>query len=150
MYSNARFANPLIARKKAPKSATDDFQVGTLAPAYDSFVPATLIPRLHKKTKQLFDTSMKTSTLYPKPEIFQLNPAIFPFSLFREGKQSITEIAAVPFTLLPPIRGNEKIYFSLARKSGSTWGARKERGARERYRELGAGSFTGRAGVTAK
>ena len=40
MYSNARFANPIIARKKAPKSATDDFQVGTISPSYDTFVHA--------------------------------------------------------------------------------------------------------------
>ena len=98
MYSNARFANPLIARKKAPKSATDDFQVGTLAPSFDSFVPATLIPRLHKKEKRLFDTSQKSTVVFAKPEIFQLNPATVPFSSFRNSTHSTSnDSSAVPF-----------------------------------------------------
>ena len=98
MYSNARIANPLIARKRNPKFTGDNFQVGTIAPSFDSFVPTTPISRLHKKTKQLFDISQRSSVIYPQSEIFQLNPATIPFSTFRDGNRSSSnESSAVLF-----------------------------------------------------
>ena len=77
MYSNARLSNP-SSPLKAPRSAVDEFEVGTHRPSYTTFSENTLVPRHRQKTKQLFDASMKATLVYPKPELFQLDPRIVP------------------------------------------------------------------------
>ena len=100
MYSNARLSKP-SSPLKAPRSAVDEFEVGTRRPSYTTFSETTLVPRHRQKTKQLFDASMKATLVYPKPEIYQLDPSIVPFSTLqreRSAATSTTETPAVPYT----------------------------------------------------
>ena len=100
MYSNARLSKP-SSPLKAPRSAVDHFEVGTRRPSYTTFSETTLFPRHRQKTKQLFDASMKATLVYPKPEIYQLDPSIVPFSTLqreRSAATSTTEIAAVTYS----------------------------------------------------
>ena len=99
MYSNARLSKP-SSPLKAPRSAVDQFEVGTHSPSYTTFSENTLIPRHRQKTKQLFDASMKATLVYPKPEIYQLDPSIVKFSSLQRATSatSTTETPAVPYT----------------------------------------------------
>ena len=105
MYSNARLSKPSTPLK-APRSAVDEFEVGTHRPSYTTFSETTLVPRHRQKTKQLFDASMKATLVYPKPEIYQLDPSIVPFSSIRQERSaaatrtasSTGETAAVPYS----------------------------------------------------
>ena len=100
MYSNARLSK---ASYKAPRSSIDVFEVGTISPALSSFFHTTAIPRHKQKTKQLLDSSMKTSHIYPTPEIYQLNPSIVPFSSFHQPRHTTPCISnAAPFTPKAP------------------------------------------------
>ena len=93
MYSNARFSKP----SPSPRSAIAEFEVGSHRPSFSTLFPTTRIPNHRQKTKQLFDSSMKTTLHYPKPELYQLNPSIVPFSSFQQPIHK-SEYAAVPFT----------------------------------------------------
>ena len=99
MYSNARLSKP-SSPLKAPRSAVDEFEVGTRRPSYTTFTETTLVPRHRQKTKQLFDASMKATLVYPKPEIYQLDPSIVKFSSLQRASTatSTTETPAVPYT----------------------------------------------------
>ena len=101
MYSNARLSKP-SSPLKAPRSAVDQFEVGTRRPSYTTFSETTLVPRHRQKTKQLFDASMKATLVYPKPEIYQLDPSIVKFSSLQRASSaaatSTTETPAVPYT----------------------------------------------------
>ena len=99
MYSNARLSKP-SSPLKAPRSAVDQFEVGTRRPSYTTFSETTLVPRHRQKTKQLFDASMKATLVYPKPEIYQLDPSIVKFSSLQRATSatSTTETPAVPYT----------------------------------------------------
>ena len=103
MHSNARLSKP-YSPLKAPRSAVDEFEVGTHRPSYTTFSENTLVPRHRQKTKQLFDASMKATVVYPKPEIYQLDPSIVPFSSFQRATSatstatSTAETPAVPYT----------------------------------------------------
>ena len=103
MYSNARLSKP-SSPLKAPRSAVDQFEVGTRRPSYTTFSETTLVPRHRQKTKQLFDASMKATLVYPKPEIYQLDPSIVKFSSLQRSTSatstaaSTTETPAVPYT----------------------------------------------------
>ena len=100
MYSNARLSKP-SSPLKAPRSAVDQFEVGTRRPSYTTFSETTLVPRHRQKTKQLFDASMKATLVYPKPEIYQLDPSIVKFSSLQRASTaatSTTETPAVPYT----------------------------------------------------
>ena len=99
MYSNARLSKPSTPLK-APRSAVDHFEVGTHRPSYTTFSETTLVPRHRQKTKQLFDASMKATLVYPKPEIYQLDPSIVKFSSLQRASTatSTTETPAVPYT----------------------------------------------------
>ena len=99
MYSNARLSKP-SSPLKAPRSSVDQFEVGTHRPSYTAFSEATLVPRHRQKTKQLFDASMKATLVYPKPEIYQLDPSIVKFSSLQRATSatSTTETPAVPYT----------------------------------------------------
>ena len=100
MYSNARLSKP-SSPLKAPRSAVDEFEVGTRRPSYTTFSETTLVPRHRQKTKQLFDASMKATLVYPKPEIYQLDPSIVKFSSLQRASTaatSTTETPAVPYT----------------------------------------------------
>ena len=104
MYSNARLSKP-SSPLKAPRSAVDEFEVGTHRPSYTTFSENTLDPRHRQKTKQLFDASMKATLVYPKPEIYQLDPSIVKFSSLQRATSatstaatSTTETPAVPYT----------------------------------------------------
>ena len=101
MYSNARLSKP-SSPLKAPRSAVDEFEVGTRRPSYTTFSETTLVPRHRQKTKQLFDASMKATLVYPKPEIYQLDPSIVKFSTLQRATSaaatSTTETPAVPYT----------------------------------------------------
>ena len=103
MYSNARLSKP-SSPLKAPRSAVDEFEVGTRRPSYTTFSETTLVPRHRQKTKQLFDASMKATLVYPKPELFQLDPSIVKFSSLQRATSatstaaSTTETPAVPYT----------------------------------------------------
>ena len=101
MYSNARLSKPYSSPLKAPRSAVDEFEVGTHRPSYTTFSENTLVPRHRQKTKQLFDASMKATLVYPKPEIYQLDPSIVKFSSLQRASTaatSTTETPAVPYT----------------------------------------------------
>ena len=91
MYSNARFSKP----SPSPRSALAEFEVGTHRPSFSTFSPHTRIS--NPKKKQFFNSSMKTTLHYPKPELYQLNPSIVPFSQFQQPIHK-SEYAAVPFT----------------------------------------------------
>ena len=91
MFSNARFSKP----SPCPRSAIAEFEVGTHRPSFSTFSPHTRI--CNQKKKQLFNSSMKTTLHYPKPELYQLNPSIVPFSSFQQQIHK-SEYAAVPFT----------------------------------------------------
>ena len=99
MYSNARLSKP-SSPLKAPRSAVDQFEVGTRRSSYTTFSETTLVPRHRQKTKQLFDASMKATLVYPKPEIYQLDPSIVKFSSLQRATSatSTTETPAVPYT----------------------------------------------------
>ena len=103
MYSNARLSKP-YSPLKAPRSTVDEFEVGIHRPSYTTFSENTLVPRHRKKTKQLFDASMKATLVYPKPEIYQLDPSIVKFSTLQRASTatstaaSTTETPAVPYT----------------------------------------------------
>ena len=99
MYSNARLSKP-SSPLKAPRSAVDQFEVSTRRPSYTTFSETTLVPRHRQKTKQLFDASMKATLVYPKPEIYQLDPSIVKFSSLQRATSatSTTETPAVPYT----------------------------------------------------
>ena len=100
MYSNARLSKP-SSPLKAPRSAVDQFEVGTRRPSYTTFSETTLVPRHRQKTKQLFDASMKATLVYTKPEIYQLDPSIVKFSSLQRATSaatSTTETTAVPYT----------------------------------------------------
>ena len=101
MYSNARLSK-LYGPLKAPRSAVDEFEVGTHRPSYTTFSENTLVPRHRQKTKQLFDASMKATLVYPKPEIYQLDPSIVKFSSLQRANfvaaASTTETPAVPYS----------------------------------------------------
>ena len=91
MYYNARFSKP----SPSPRSAIAEFEVGTHRPSFSTFSPHKRI--CNQKKKQLFNSSMKTTLHYPKPELYQLNPSIVPFSSFQQPTHK-SEYAAVPFT----------------------------------------------------
>ena len=105
MYSNARLSKP-SSPLKAPRSAVDQFEVSTRRPSYTTFSETTLVPRHRQKTKQLFDASMKATLVYPKPELFQLDPSIVKFSTLQRERSaaaastatSTTETPAVPYS----------------------------------------------------
>ena len=100
MYSNARLSKP-SSPPKVPRSAVDQFEVGTRRPSHTTFSENTLVPRHRQKTKQLFDASMKATLVYPKPEIYQLDPSIVKFSSLQRASTaatSTTETPAVPYT----------------------------------------------------
>ena len=103
MYSNARLSKP-YSPLKSPRSAVDEFEVGTHRPSYTTFSENTLVPRHRQKTKQLFDASMKATLVYPKPEIYQLDPSIVKFSSLQRATSatstaaSTTETPAVPYS----------------------------------------------------
>ena len=104
MYSNSRLSKP-SSPLKAPRSAVDQFEVGTRRPSYTTFSETTtLVPRHRQKTKQLFDASMKATLVYPRPEIYQLDPSIVKFSSLQRATSatstaaSTTETPAVPYT----------------------------------------------------
>ena len=101
MHSNARLSKP-YSPLKSPRSAVDEFEFGTHSPAYTTFSETTFIPRHRQKTKQLIDASMKATLVYPKPELFQLDPSIVPFSSLQRERSaaaaSTTETPAVPYT----------------------------------------------------
>ncbi len=81
--------------KATPRHAIENFEVGTYRPSFSTFSPRTRIN--NRKTKQLFNSSMKTTLHYPKPELYQINPSIVPFSSFQKPTHK-SEYAAVPFT----------------------------------------------------
>ena len=91
MNSNARFSKP----PSSPRSSLAEFEVGTHRPSFSTFSPHTRIS--NPKKKQFFNSSMKTTLHYPKPELYQLNPSIVPFSSFQQQIHK-SEYAAVPFT----------------------------------------------------
>ena len=91
MYSNARFSKS----SNPPRSLLAEFEVGTHRPSFSTFSPHTRIN--NQKKKQLFNSSMKTTIQFPKPEIYQRNPSIVPFSSFQQPIHK-SEYAAVPFT----------------------------------------------------
>ena len=91
MYSNARFSKS----SNPPRSSLAEFEVGTHRPSFSTFSPHTRI--CNQKKKQLFNSSMKTTIHYPKPELYQRNPSIVPFSSFQQQIHK-SEYAAVPFT----------------------------------------------------
>ena len=91
MYTNARFSKP----SNSPRSSLSEFEVGTHRPSFSTFSPHTRI--CNQKKKQLFNSSMKTTLHYPKPELYQRNPSIVPFSEFHQPTHK-SEYAAVPFT----------------------------------------------------
>ena len=99
MYSNARLSKP-YSPLKSPRSAVDEFEVGTHRPSYTTFSENTLVPRHRLKTKQLFDASMKATLVYPKPEKYQLHPSIVKFSTLQRATSatSTTETSEVPYT----------------------------------------------------
>ena len=67
---------------------------------HTTFSENTLVPRHRQKTKQLFDASMKATLVYPKPELFQLDPSVVPFSTLQRATSatSTTETSEVPYT----------------------------------------------------
>ena len=96
MYSNAR-----LSKASAPvsRSTLDMFEVGTTRPPCSTFSPHTAIPRHKQKARQLFDSSMKTTTVHLTPELYQLNPAVVPFSSFHQSAAHASPCSnAVPFT----------------------------------------------------
>ena len=103
MYSNARLSKPSNTHRPfgtSPRSAVEQFEVGTVAPSHSDFTPNTRQPRQSRESKRLFDTSMKTAYLRHKPEIFQTNPSIVPFCSFHEG-QGVRETSAAPHNPTP-------------------------------------------------
>ena len=98
MYSNARLSKP--THRPNPRSAVEQFKVGTVAPSHADFTHTTRLPRQSRESKRLFDSSMKTAYLRHKPEIFQTNPAIVPFSALHQTRQA-SESSAVPYTPTP-------------------------------------------------
>ncbi len=100
MYSNARLSKPSNTHRPfgtSPHSAVEQFEVGTVAPSHSDFTSSTRLPRQSRESKRLFDSSMKTAYLRHKPEIFQTNPAIVPFSALHQSRQA-SEMSAVPYT----------------------------------------------------
>ena len=100
MYSNARLSKP-SSPLKAPRSAVDEFEVGTRRPSHTTFSENTLVPRQRQKTKQLFDASMKATLVYPKPEIYQLDPSIVKFSSLQRATSATSTAASTTETRDP-------------------------------------------------
>ena len=102
MYSNARLSKPSTthAVNRNLRSAVEEFEVGTVAPSHSDFTSNTRMPRQSRESKRLFDSSMKTAYLRHRPEIFQTNPAIVPFSSLHQSHQA-SESSAAPYTPTP-------------------------------------------------
>jgi len=78
MYANARLSKP--RQQPTPRSAIDNFHVGTLRPSLSTFSHNSSLPRHRLTSQRLAHSSMKAASLPLTPEIFQLNPALVPFS----------------------------------------------------------------------
>ena len=104
MYSNARLSKPSTTHRRHPRPATssrDDFQVGTLRPSYSTFAPNSPLPRHQLASQRLAHSSMKAASLPHTPEIFQLNPALVPFSSLHPSRQHAPPSSATPYTPSP-------------------------------------------------
>ena len=99
MYSNARLSKPSTTHvvSRSINSTVEQFEVGTVAPSHADFTSINRLPRQSRESKRLFESSMKTAYLRHTPEIFQLNPAIVPFSALHQTRKS-SETSAVPYT----------------------------------------------------
>ena len=103
MYSNARLSRASsmtsTTSRQAPRSTLDMFEVGTTRPPCSTFSHTTAIPHHKQRAKQLLESSMKTTTVYLTPELYQLNPAVVPFSSFHQSAAHASPCSnAVPFT----------------------------------------------------
>ena len=104
MYSNARLSRAssmtsTTSPRQVSRSTLDMFEVGTTRPPCSTFSPHTAIPRHKQKARLLFDSSMKTTTVNLTPELYQLNPAVVPFSSFHQSAAHASPCSnAVPFT----------------------------------------------------
>ena len=108
MYSNARLSKPSTthAVSRNLRSAVEEFEVGTVAPSQSDFTSSTRLPQHRQQSKRIFDSSMKTAYLRHKPEIFQTNPAIVPFSALHQSRQA-SETSAVTYTPTPHERRSQ-------------------------------------------
>jgi hypothetical protein len=102
MYSNARLSKPSTTHvvSRSINSTVEQFEVGTVAPSHADFTSINRLPRQSRESKRLSDSSMKTAYLRHKPEIFQMNPTIVPFSAFHQTRQA-SETSAAPYTPTP-------------------------------------------------
>ena len=111
MYSNARLSKPSTTHRRHPRPATssrDDFQVGTLRPSYSTFAPNSPLPRHQLASQRLAHSSMKAASLPHTPELFQLNPALVPFSSLRQSHHPpASESSATPYTPTPHEHRNQ-------------------------------------------
>ena len=94
VYANARFR--INRAPKAPLSAIDEFQVGTVAPAFVSVHQPPALPKYRLRNKALVDASRRSTVVPPRPEINQLNAALFPFATLTAITPN--DIAATPYT----------------------------------------------------
>ena len=109
MYSNARLSKPSTTHRRHPRPATssrDDFQVGTLRPSYSTFAPNSPLPRHQLASQRLAHSSMKAASLPHTPELFQLNPALVPFSSLRQSHHAPPS-SDTPYTPTPHEHRNQ-------------------------------------------
>ena len=109
MYSNARLSKPSTTHRRHPRPATssrDDFQVGTLRPSYSTFAPNSPLPRHQLASQRLAHSSMKAASLPHTPEIFQLNPALVPFSSLHQSRHAPPS-SDTPYTPTPHEHRNQ-------------------------------------------
>ena len=98
MYANARLSKP--RNQPTPRSAIDDFHVGTLRPSLSTFTPNSTLPRPQHASRRLAHSSMKAASLPHTPELFQLNPALVPFSSLHPSRHAPPS-SATPYTPSP-------------------------------------------------
>ena len=94
MPTNARFR--INRAPKAPLSAIDEFQVGTVAPSFVTVHHHPALPKYRLRNKALVDASRRSAVVHPRPEINQMNAALFPFATLTATTPN--EIAATPYT----------------------------------------------------
>ena len=99
MYANARLSKPR-KQQPTPRSAIDNFHVGTLRPSLSTFSPNSPLPRHQLASRRLAHSSMKAASLPHTTEIFQLNPALVPFSSLRPSHHAPPS-SATPYTPSP-------------------------------------------------